>query len=152
MAAHGRQKFFSGGRIAGTARWFESIGMKPGRFHAITAASTEVASGLLLAAGLMTPLAAAAFVGLMFVAAWTVHRPNGFFSVNSGWELNFIFAITAISLAGIGPGRLSLDHVLSIDDTLSGWLGLAIASGLGLSAGIGLLAIFYRPPATQTTG
>ncbi|BBC67750.1 hypothetical protein MMRN_46460 [Mycobacterium marinum] len=80
MAAHGFNKFFGGGRIPGTARWFESIGMKPGKFHATVAAITEVSAGLGLAAGLLTPIPAAGFVSLMFVAAWTVHRPNGFSS------------------------------------------------------------------------
>ena len=32
MAVHGYHKFFGGGRIKGTAGWFESIGMKPGVF------------------------------------------------------------------------------------------------------------------------
>lgn len=151
MAAHGQQKFFAGGRIEGTAQWFDGMGMKPGRFHALTAASTEVGSGLMLAMGLLTPFAAAAFVGLMFVAGWTVHRPNGFFSVRSGWELNFILAVTAGCLAGVGPGRWSLDRAVAIDDTLFGWLGLAIAFGLGLSAAVALLVVFYRPPA-QSSG
>ena len=46
LAAHGLNKFFGGGKIPGTARWFESIGMKPGRFHATVAASTETAAGV----------------------------------------------------------------------------------------------------------
>ena len=74
LAAHGMNKFFGGGRIPGTARWFESIGMKPGKFHAAVAASTETTAGLGLAAGLLTPIPAAGFVSLMLVAAWTVHR------------------------------------------------------------------------------
>ena len=31
MAAHGYNKFFKGGKIAGTAAWFDSMGMRPGR-------------------------------------------------------------------------------------------------------------------------
>ena len=58
LAAHGYAKYFKGGRIAGTAGWFDSMGMRPGRFHAILAASTEIGAGLLFAAGLVTPLAA----------------------------------------------------------------------------------------------
>ena len=54
MAAHGYNKFFGGGRIRGTAGWFESIGMKPGTFHARVAASTELSAGLGLAVGLLT--------------------------------------------------------------------------------------------------
>ena len=42
LAAHGLNKFFGGGKIPGTARWFDSMGMKPnGRVHALAAASTE---------------------------------------------------------------------------------------------------------------
>ena len=74
MAAHGYNKFFGGGRIPGTAKWFESIGMKPGMLHARIAATTEMAAGLGLAVGLLTPIPAAGFVALMLVAAWTVHR------------------------------------------------------------------------------
>ena len=58
LAAHGLNKFFGGGRIPGTARWFESIGMKPGKFHAVVAATTEVCAGLGLAAGLLGLLTA----------------------------------------------------------------------------------------------
>src|SRR4051812_43862499 len=78
LAAHGWFKYFKGGKIAGTGRWFDSIGMKPGKVHAYAAATTELGSGILLALGLLTPLAAAGFTGVMLVAAWTVNRPNGF--------------------------------------------------------------------------
>ena len=44
MAADGYNKFFGGGRIPGTAGGFESIGMKPGTFHARVAATTEISA------------------------------------------------------------------------------------------------------------
>jgi putative oxidoreductase len=151
MAAHGYNKFFGGGRIKGTAGWFESIGMKPGTFHARVAATTEMAAGLGLAAGLFTPVSAAGFVALMLVAAWTVHRHNGFFIVKEGWEYNLVLAAAAVAIAGIGAGRYSLDYALFRDTALypllHGWAGLAIALGLGLAGGIGQLVIFFRPPA-----
>src|ERR1700728_4394365 len=93
LAAHGYNKFFGGGRIPGTAGWFESIGMKYGTFQAVVAASTEVSAGLGLAAGLLTPIPAAGFVALMFVASWTVHRPNGFIIVKEGWEYCLVLAV-----------------------------------------------------------
>src|SRR5262249_61988744 len=70
LAAHGFNKFFGGGRIPGTARWFESIGMKPGMFHARVAATTEVSAGLGLAAGLPPPLPAAGFGSAADVRGW----------------------------------------------------------------------------------
>lgn len=151
MAAHGLNKFFGGGRIPGTARWFESIGMKPGKFHATIAASTETAAGLGLAAGLLTPIPAAGFVSLMIVAAWTVHRHNGFFIVKEGWEYNLVLALSAVAVATVGAGRLSLDWMIFGKNWFDGWHGLAISLGLGLAGAIGQLLIFYRPPAKQAS-
>jgi putative oxidoreductase len=145
LAAHGYGKFFLGGRIPGTARWFNSMGMRPGKLHALLAASTEVAAGLGIAVGLLTPFACMGLVGVMVVAGWTVHRNNGFFIVKEGWEYNFILAAMAIALGALGPGEWSLDHALDIADDLDGYTGLVIAS-LGLVAGVLQLVVFYRPP------
>lgn len=149
MSAHGYGKFFRGGRLPGTAGWFDSMGMKPGKVHALLAASTEVGAGLMLAAGLLTPLASGAIVALMIVAGWTVHRDKGFFIVASGWEYNFILAITAICIAMLGPGKASIDHALGINGDLDGWVGMAISVGVGVVSGVGLLLACYRPPAAD---
>ncbi len=151
MAAHGYNKFFGPGGLKGTAGWFDSMGMKPGIFHARIAATTEMSAGIGLALGLLTPVPAAGFVALMLVAAWTVHRPNGFFIVKEGWEYNLVLAVSAVAVATIGAGKLSLDYLIfgttGLYELLHGWWGLLISAGLGLAGGIGQLAIFYRPPA-----
>jgi len=147
MFAHGFNKFFGGGRIPGTARWFESMGMRPnGKVHAVLAASTECGAGLLFASGFLTPFAAAGIVGQMTVAAWTVHRNNGFFIVKEGWEYNFILAVVAVGVATTGPGRFSLDEVFDLSWSSSPKWAFPIAAGLGLAAGVGLLVACYRPP------
>ena len=145
MFAHGYNHFFRGGRIAGTGRWFDSLGMKPGRVHAILASATEVGAGLMFAAGLLTPFAAAGFVGLMTVAIWTVHRKNGFFIVKEGWEYTFLIAVASVLLATL-PSKYSLDHALDLSDDLSGTFGFWVSLLLGLVASHLLLAVFYRPP------
>jgi putative oxidoreductase len=147
MAAHGYAKIFRGGRLTGTASWFESIGMRPGRLHAPLAALTELGGGLLFAFGLVTPLAAASIVALMFVAAWTVHRGNGFFIVGNGWEYNLILAVVAVSAAAEGAGRISVDHLLGAQSVLHGWPALLIAVIVGLGGGVAQVAVFFRPPA-----
>lgn len=147
MAAHGYAKVFKGGKLAGTAGWFDSIGMKPGALHARLAAGGEILTGLGLAFGLLTTFSAMGFVGIMFVAGYTVHRKNGFFIVSEGWEYTFILAIAAVGIAMLGPGEWSLDNALGIDDDLDGWLGLVLSAVGGIAAGIAQLAIFYRPPA-----
>jgi putative oxidoreductase len=145
LAAHGYAKVFRGGRLAGTARWFDSIGMRPGKLHAPLAAVTEIGGGVLLACGLATPLAAAAIVAVMLVAAWTVHRENGFFIVGNGWEYNFILAVVATGIAVAGPGSLSLDAAIGVGTLGHGWPALLIAAGVGLGGGAGQLIAFFRP-------
>lgn len=144
VVAHGYSKIFMGGKLSGTAGWFESIGMKPGWMHARVAAFTEVGAGLLFAIGLLTPLAGAAIVALMIVAAWTVHRHSGFFIVSSGWEYNFILGAIAVCLSGGHPP--SVDALLGISETLGGWWGVGGSALAGTAAAVIFLAAFYRPP------
>lgn len=148
FALHGWGKVKGG--ISGTAGWFDSMGMKPGKLHAWAAAITEMGTGVLIMLGLLTPFAAAGMVGVMVVAGWTVHRNNGFMIVKDGWEYTFIVATTAVFIAWLGPGEYSLDHAFGIDESLNGWTGLLIADVLGVAAGIAQLAIFYRPPAAES--
>lgn len=146
MASHGYAKVFSGGRLAGTARWFDSIGMKPGKLHAPLAAGSEIGSGLLMALGLLHSFAAMAMMAVMVVAGWTVHRHNGFFIISEGWEYVFIIAIFAAALAILGPGEWSIDEAIGLADDLDGFTGLVLAL-VGVVAGIAQVAVFFRPPA-----
>ncbi|MEM9036415.1 MAG: DoxX family protein [Actinomycetota bacterium] len=152
MAAHGYAKTTGPTGLAGTAGWFDSMGMRPGKVHARLASSTEIVAGLLLAAGLLTPFAGAAFVGLMIVAGWTVHRDNGFFIVKDGWEYNFVLGLVAVAIATTGPGEWSVDEALGIATDLDGVVGLAISLGLGVLGGVAQVALFYRPPAPAESG
>ena len=80
MAGHGAQKLFGsfgGHGIAGTGQFFESLGLRPGQRHARLAGLSEFGGGLLLVLGLLTPLGAAAVIGVMTVAILTVHLPKG---------------------------------------------------------------------------
>jgi putative oxidoreductase len=149
FALHGVNKFRSG--IDATSRWFESIGMRQPRFQARAAASGEIAAGLLLAIGLLTPFAAAAIVGIMIVATWAAHRSNGLFIFNDGWEYTVSIITVVLAIAIFGPGRFSLDELLSssIGWSIPPWGRGAIAVGLGAFAGVSQLLVFYRPTAKQ---
>jgi putative oxidoreductase len=148
LAAHGYNKFFGGGKLAGTAGWFESIGMRWPALQARLAASTEVGAGVLFALGLLTPLAAAGMIGVMFVASYT-HR--GFFVFKDGWEYSASIGVVAWAVATVGPGRWSLDHAIGLDwDAWGGWIGCVIAGAVGLVAAALQLAICYRPPAKES--
>lgn len=149
MLAHGINHIIGGGRIPGTARWFESLGMRPGRFHAWLASLTELVAGALLVMGLATAIAAGAALGVMLVALTTNHRRNGFFIFRPGEGWEYVMTLSAVSLAvsGLGAGRWSLDSVLDVN-VFDGWRGLLIAAVIGFGGACTLLAIFWRPSST----
>jgi putative oxidoreductase len=148
MLAHGVNHVIGGGRIAGTARWFESLGMTPGRLHAWLASGTEIGAGVLLVLGLLTPLAAAGVVGVLVVAWITNHRGNGFFIFRpgEGWEYVMTLTVVALVIGAVGPGSWSLDDALGLDD-LDGAGGLALTAALGIGGAAALLLGFWRRPA-----
>ena len=145
FAFHGFAKLFRGGRLAGTAGWFDSMGMRPGHVHARLAAFGELATGACLCLGLLTSFAGLGLVALMSVAFWTVHKGSGLLVTANGWEYNLVLAAIGVAVSVIGPGEWSLDDALGID--LNGTTGLVISLVGGVVAAAGLLATFYRPPA-----
>ena len=60
-----------------------------------------------------------------------------------------VLAVSAVTVATVGPGRLSLDWLIFGKNWLDGWQGLLLSVGLGLAGAFGQLLIFYRPPAKQ---
>ena len=153
MLAHGINHIYGGGKIAGTARWFESLGMKPGRLHAWIASVMEVVAGGLLVLGLLTPFAGAAVVGIMLVAWITNHRGNGFFIFRPGEGWEYVMTLTACGLliATIGPGGWSVDDQVDSLRDLWGATGFWIAVVLGGGGAAGLLGAFWRPEKTESS-
>jgi putative oxidoreductase len=107
FAGHGAQKmfgWFGGYGLKGTGGWLESIGIKPGVLMAFFAALAEIVGGLLFAAGLWLPIAAALIVLTMLVAIFTVTGKNGYWITQNGFEYNLVLIAIAIGVALIGPG------------------------------------------------
>jgi len=150
MAAHGTQKafgWFGGYGLAGTGGYFEQIGFRPGRLFAAAAAGTEIVGGLLLAAGLLTPIAAALVVSVMIVAAISVHWPQGVFAQNNGIEVPLLYGVGGAALALTGPGAFSIDAALGFDAL---WTPTVIVASLaiGVAGALGNLAIRRPAPAS----
>ena len=141
IAAHGLGKlggwFKAGYGLSGTAGYLEGFGFRPGRFWAIVVGVIETSAGLLLAMGLLTPLAGAAVAGTMFVAARTDHGGKGPWIFNGGWEHVVTNAAVGLALAGTGPGRYSIDTALGLDVGGANYLGAALALAL-VTAGVTL--------------
>jgi putative oxidoreductase len=154
LIVHGYNKVFGKGGLAGTTRWFDSLGLKPPHVHARMAAATELGAGSLITLGAASPLPSAAAIGLMVTAARTDHRGKGFFMFRNGWEYVGVVAAVSSVMALLGPGRFSVD----------GWLGRPRSGAraavfsmiLGVVSALGLLAASYRPdppkPESQAEG
>lgn len=112
FVGHGLQKLagkFGGHGPDGTGQFFESIGLRPGRHHALAAGAAETAGGALIAAGAFTPLGAAMLSGTMITAIRTVHAPKGPWISDGGYEYNAVLLAAVFAIADAGPGLLSLD-------------------------------------------
>ena len=142
MMGHGAQKLFGsfgGAGPAGTGRFFESLGLTPGRQMAILAGVGELTGGALLVLGLLTPLSAALLTAVLLTAAWTAHRAAGIWVAEGGYEYNLVLITGLFALTAVGPGDWSLDNALGIDANGTGW---ALAElGAGLLAAIGAVMI-----------
>lgn len=150
LVAHGWNHLYGGGRIPGTARWFESLGLRPGVVHAWVSTFTEAAAGVGIALGFLTPVACGAAVGLMVVAGVVAHRPNGFFVFREGYEYVLMVAVVAVAIALAGPGAASIDAAGGI--VLDGPFAGVLAAGMGVGGALLLLATSWRPaPAPGVT-
>jgi putative oxidoreductase len=120
LAAHGSQKlfgWFGGPGLKGASGFMKSLGFRPGRPWAICLALTETLAGLFTALGLWFPYTPICIIPVMVVAALTVHKENGFFAQDGGVELTVSYTVTAIMLALLGPGMLSLDQIFGYSET-----------------------------------
>ena len=144
--AHGYNHIWGGGKIAGTARWFGSLGMQPGILHAWFASLTELGAGALLIVGLLTPFAGGGVIGVMVVAWITNHRKNGFFIFRPGEGYEYVMTLTfcGVLFACIGGGGISLDNAAGIFYPVH-WLPAVLALLAGFGGAIGLLVGFWRP-------
>lgn len=132
MAAHGAQKLFGsfgGPGLTATGKGFAALGYRPGKFFAVIGGLSEFLGGLGLAAGLLTPLAAAALIGVMINAMATVTGAHGLWNGDGGVEYSVCITVVALAVAAIGPGRLAVDRYFRWGQ--GGWREAATALGLG---------------------
>lgn len=116
IAAHGAGKLFrfAGHGLKATGSMFEMVGFRPGVPFAAAAGQTEFGGGILVTLGLLTQFGAAGIVSTMIVAMMSMHVKNGFFAMNNGIELPFLYAVAAVAIAFSGGGAFSLDALLGL--------------------------------------
>ena len=137
FVGHGTQKllgWFGGGGPEGTAKFFEQVGLRPGRRHALAAGGAEAGGGLAFAMGAATPLAAAALSGVMITAIKTVHWEKGIWTSAGGYEYNLVLLVAVFGLTENGPGDWSIDGLLGRKRWGTVWALAALAAGAAGSA------------------
>jgi len=134
FVGHGTQKlfgWFGGHGVEATGGFFEQLGLRPGKRHAIAAGAAEALGGALLTLGAFTPLAATMVSSTMITAIRTVHAPNGPWVTDNGYEYNAVLIGAMAALVEHGPGRPSVDAALLPNWKGRGWaaasLGAAVA-------------------------
>ena len=151
MAAHGTQKlfgWFGGYGLTAVSGFFESLGFRPGRFFAATAATVEIVGGLLLAAGFLGPIGPALILSVMIVAAISVHLANGVLGANS-MEVTILYGAGAVTFALAGPGAYSLDSLAGISAVWTPEIA-GIALAIGVIGGVVNLALRRNAPRVAT--
>ncbi|MGW3725148.1 DoxX family protein [Streptomyces sp. NPDC000851] len=142
LAGSGAQKlfgWFGGAGLDATGKYFTDLGYDPGVFFAGLAGVSEVLGGLGLAVGLLTPLAAAAAVGVMINAMAVAPDVTLWSAEGPAFAYPMTFAVAALAIAAVGPGRLSLDAFFPWRD--GGWVPAAVALVLGVAGGVVILAL-----------
>jgi putative oxidoreductase len=152
FVGHGTQKlfgWFGGYGPDATGQFFESLGLRPGKRHAIAAGAAEAGGGALLVLGAATPLASAALIATMLTAIHRVHLKNGPWVTDQGYEYNLVLIAACAALAETGPGSPSVDNALGIEMSGPKWGALALV--LGALGATGAKAVADAAPAPEPT-
>jgi putative oxidoreductase len=131
FVGHGTQKlfgWFGGHGIEGTGGFFENLGLRPGKRHAVAAGTAEALGGVLLTLGAFTPLAATMVMSTMVTAIRTVHLEHGPWVTDNGYEYNAVLVAALATLVEHGPGRPSVDAALFPGWKGRGWAAASLAA------------------------
>ncbi|MFD5566925.1 DoxX family protein [Streptomyces cadmiisoli] len=142
LAGAGAQKlfgWFGGSGPDATAAGFAQLGYDPALFYAVLAGASEFLGGLGLAVGLLTPLAAAASIGVMINAMEIAPQFSLWSSTGPAFSYPMLLAVGAFTVAAVGPGRLSLDVPFPWRD--GGWGPAGFALLLGCAGAAIVLAL-----------
>lgn len=129
---HGTQKWFGwfgGPGIEGATGMMDKLGLAPARANAHAASASETLGGAAIALGAFTPLAATSLIATMITAIRTVHWKNGFWSSGGGYEFNLTIIAALLLIVDGGPGPISVDSALGIEETGAGAALGALALG-----------------------
>ncbi|WP_432075630.1 DoxX family protein [Streptomyces wuyuanensis] len=142
LAGHGAQKlfgWFGGPGLEASGKGFSQLGWDPGVFFAGLAGVSEFLGGLGLAAGLLTPLSAAACIGVMVNAMAVAPEIDLWSAAGTAFAYPMLLAVGALTVAAVGPLGLSLDARFPWRN--GGWVPAGVALVLGVVGAFIILAL-----------
>jgi putative oxidoreductase len=122
--AHGLDKLAD---PSGAEQLFASLSIPVPGVMAPFVAVTETVGGLMLIAGVATPLVGAALAIDMLVAYLTAKLGEGFFARKGGAELELLLGGGSLALVLTGAGRFSVDALLRLPQRVSRRVSAALA-------------------------
>jgi len=147
---HGAQKlfgWFGGHGPDATGQFFESLGLRPGKRHAVAAGAAEAGGGALILLGAATPVGAGVLIATMLTAINRVHLKNGPWVTNGGYEYNLVLIASVLALAETGPGSPSVDAARG--STFKGNKAALLAAILGTLGAVGAHLAAENAPAAE---
>ena len=153
LGAHGAQKLFGWWGGSGPAvlrQHMTHMRLRPASLWVAGAIGTEIGGGLLLAAGLLSPLGSVGVGAAMLMAIVLVHRGKGFFAQGGGLESPLLYLIPAAALGITGPGSYSLNSLfgITLPEPVTGIVAAALAVG-GVAVAMAGRSPAVEQPAAQ---
>ncbi|AZM46048.1 DoxX family protein [Streptomyces sp. WAC 06738] len=143
LAGHGAQKllgWFDGPGFDATAATLAQAGYPSGRTMTWVLGLSEIVGGFALVIGFLTPLAAAAVIGVMINAValkWGYDWSGPIAATDPrGIEYEFLLGAAGVALALTGAGLVSVDGALGRGGRLAPGVAAVL---LGVAAGVGVL-------------
>ena len=148
FAAHGAQKAFGWFDGIGWAGWqgiMVRLGFRPTILFAAVSMAAELVGGLLLAAGLLTPLAATIIIGQSIVIIAKSHWANGFWNRANGFEFPLALLGGTIAIELIGPGSISIDSLAGVAGSETVRIALLVIGVVGGALTLAVPSLTPKP-------
>ena len=75
-------------------------------------ALAEFIGGILLIVGVLTRITGVVFSVILLGAIFNIRWENGFFISQGGWEWDLVMLAAVLSIIAVGPGRVSISHLV----------------------------------------